>query len=119
MIDLLAVVSLLLSANGQAATPEEDPRPLVQTIDARRVGECVGNLAGFRNVRLRCVAGADGALEQCEVLSTNRAVLRYSRIFRCMAANTRVTYPDGTPAVGRSVTFRVHGSSIFSSTDPR
>ena len=121
MMSLLILTGLLLSAGAQSETP--DPAqpglfPLVQTVDDRAASNCMGAMVGFRNVPLRCVVGTDGSLEQCEVLSTNRTVRRYDRVYRCMAAAVTVAYADGTPAVGRSVAFRINGRSILSDPHP-
>ena len=119
---LLLLIAGLLMSSGQVATPGSAPsqptRELVQTVDHAATARCMGNMVGFRNVPLRCVIGADGTLGDCEVGSTNRTVLRYSRVYRCMASNVRVTLPDGTVPVGRSVAFRIHGSSFLSEATP-
>ena len=133
MTVLMLIAGILMSA-GQAPGPapaEGQALPvivrqggmlrsdgLIQTVNQAAVSRCMGYMVGFRNVPLRCVVGADGSLGECEVQSTNRAVLRYSRVYRCMASNVRVALPDGTPPVGRSVAFRVHGASFLSDATP-
>ncbi len=107
----LILAGLLLSARQDAPA---DAERLVQVVDQPRVARCMGQMVGFSNVPLRCVVQADATMGECEVLSTNRAALQYSRVFRCMASNVRVYDPDGTPAVGRSVAIRVHGRTVFS-----
>ena len=133
MTILLLIAGILMSA-GQAAghAPTEGDAlrvivrqggllrsdGLIQTVNHAATARCMGDMVGVRNVPLRCVVGADGRLGECEVRTTNRAVLRYSRVYRCMASNVRVTHPDGTPPVGRSVAFRIHGSSFLSEATP-
>ncbi len=126
---LLLIAGLLMSSGQETATasPEADARPttvrhggvvrsdgLVQTVDAAGTARCMGEMVGFRNVPLRCVVGTDARLTDCEVRTTNRAALRYTRVFRCMASNVRVFEPGGTIPVGRSVAVRIHGSSFLS-----
>lgn len=118
MIHLLILTGMLLTQGDQSAAPVQDTRPLVQTLNEPGAARCLGSMVGFRNVPLRCVVGPDGALEQCEVLSSNRTVLRYSRVYLCMASQTRVTYRDGTPAVGRSIAVRINGVTVLSSPQP-
>lgn len=113
---LVLILTGLILAGRQDAAPAETG-PLVQVVDEPRVARCLGQMIGFSNVPIRCTVGSDAALGDCEVLSTNRTVLRYSRVFRCIASNVRVYNEDGSPAVGRSVTTRVNGRTVHS--DPR
>lgn len=126
---LLLIAGLLMSSGQEAATasPGAGAPPvtvrqggmirsdgLIQTVDAGGTARCMGAMVGFLNVPLRCIVGADGRLTDCEVGTTNRAALRYTRVFRCMASHVRVFEPSGTIPVGRSVAFRIHGSSFLS-----
>ncbi len=98
--------------------PSVSETSLTRVVDERAAGRCLGDLVGARNVPLRCTSGADGALGQCEILSSNRTVLRYTRTFQCMASHVRVQYPDGTPAVGQTVRIKLNGRSIFGDQQP-
>ena len=108
---VLILTGLILAGRQDAAA---DTGRLVQIVDEPRVARCMGSMVGFSNVPLRCVVNADATLGNCEVLSTNRTALRYSRVFRCMASNVRVYNEDGSPAVGRSVATRINGRTVFS-----
>lgn len=108
----LIITGLLLAGRQDAAQP--DTGRLIQVVDEPRVARCMGQMIGFSNVPLRCTVNADATMGDCEILSSNRTVLRYSRVFRCMASNVRVYNEDGSPAVGRSVTTRVNGRTVFS-----
>lgn len=108
----LILAGLLLSARQDAPV---DAAQLIQVIDEPRVSRCMGEMIGFSNVPLRCVVQTDATMGECEVRTTNRAALRYSRVFRCMASHVRAYNPDGSPAVDRTVDTRIHGRSIFSS----
>jgi hypothetical protein len=102
MLMSLVLVAYIFAA-GQ--TDASEPSPLVTNMDRYAAGQCLGSRVGFRNLRLNCVSGDDGKLQQCEVLSQDPRVLRYTPIFRCMAGTVTVTNPDGSLAVGRPVTF--------------
>ena len=115
---LLLVIAGLLMSSSQTAPTNAPSGEMVQTVDHAATARCMRDMVGFRNVPLRCVVGADGRLGECEVRTNNRAVLRYSRVYRCMASNVRVTLPDGSVPVGRSVGFRIHGSSFLSEATP-
>ena len=108
------IISLFLALITQTPIPAEpDPRPLQQRYDAPRMSACMGGLVGFRNVHAQCVVSESG-LGQCELMTDNRDVLRYRDRFLCMASHITVTYPDGSPAVGRKVQTTLNGSSHLS-----
>ena len=97
-----------------ATAAAEAPAPeLTRIVDAPAAVRCMGGLVGFSNVPVRCTVAADGSMRQCELLTENRAILRYRRRFECMAAATRVYRPDGTPAVGEVVRVNLNGASVF------
>lgn len=109
---------LLLLANsivwGQQDTgsppPPEQPQ-LVQTMDEHIAERCMRGLVGFRNVQLNCVTGVTGSLEQCEIMTQNPRVLRYSRTLRCAASSISMSHPDGSPAVGVPMSLIFFGNS--------
>lgn len=115
---LLALAFALLAQSPAIQQPSPPPGDVLPTlrreIDEAELSRCMGGLAGFRNVPVRCVSDQQGVLRQCELLSSNRAVRRQYDKFACMAAATRVYLPDGSPAVGRTVRMTLHGQSMFS-----
>lgn len=101
-----------------AADPVDDGERLTRVVNASHVSQCMRSMVGFRNVPVRCTVDQDGALQDCELLTSNRTVLRHSDRFLCMAGGIRVYLPDGSPAVGRTVRLNLNGSSPLSD-DPR
>lgn len=109
----LILAGLLLSARQDV--PTDTVRVILsRVVDEPRVARCMGQMVGFSNVPIRCVVQADATLSECEVLSDDLTVLRYSRVYRCMASHVRVYNADSAPAVGRSVALHVNGRTIFS-----
>ena len=102
----VGLVFLLLSLASAGQADNAEPQELQRKVDDAAYERCAGGLVGFRNVSVQCIVGANGTLEQCEVQSTNRSVLRYRERFQCMASAVTMTHPDGTPAVGTSVDIR-------------
>ncbi len=82
-----------------------EPAPLTSSMDRYAAGQCLGSRVGFRNLRLNCVIGADGTLEQCQATTQDPRVLRLSPVFNCIAGTVTVTNADGSPAIDRAVTF--------------
>lgn len=113
MISIAAVVFLSWLAGQDPAPPTASEAGLVQTVDADAYGRCVGSLVGFSNVPIQCTVSEDGSLRACELTTQNRGILRYKRRFECMASAITVSYPDGAPAVGRTVSVRLSAYTHF------
>ena len=103
----LVLLTVRLGADGQPPpdTPQAPDRShLVQNVNERAAGRCVGNLVGISGVRMQCVIAEDGTARDCEILNPSPPVLRHQHVFHCIASRMTFTYPDGTAAVGESVT---------------
>lgn len=103
-----------VGAQDQGTAADLEFAPLVQTIDSAAAGRCLNGLVGFSGVRLQCVVDADGTPGQCELINPTRTVQRYERVFRCMASRMKVTYADGSPAVGRTIEVSLGGKTAMS-----
>ena len=115
MLISLALLATAFVWGSQAANrpPLREQAPLTRSFDDYAAGRCMGSMVGFRNVRVDCVTDAQGRPAQCRVDSENPRVLRYQRVFDCMAGTVTYTEADGSPAVGEQVRITFNGNSWF------
>lgn len=113
MISIAAVVFLAGLGGQEPQPPTVSEAGLVQTVDTNAYGRCVGGLVGFTNVPIQCTVSEDGSLTACQLNTRNRGILRYKRRFDCMASAITVSYPDGAPAAGRTVSLRLSAYTAF------
>ncbi|ADL00630.1 hypothetical protein [Brevundimonas subvibrioides] len=111
MLSLAAILLASLLHPAQDSQSPEEGIELTRDINSAELTRCMGNMVGFRNIRVTCVVGPDGVPEQCQVVSTNPTVLRYRSRFECMGRAMRITMPDGSSAAGRRFSFRLQGRS--------
>ena len=107
------IFAFLQTTPGDQTPPPQDGGRLTRSVDERAASRCRGSLYGFSNVQVRCAVGADGSLEQCEVLSENPDVIRRRDRFICMAEAVTVHDATGAPVAGRFVTITFHGPQLF------
>ena len=109
MGSLLSLALLWAFHGGQAddGEPQVEARRIIRSID-HGADRCLNGLVGF-SLTMRCKVGAEGRADDCAVLNPTAATRRNDRVFQCMAAKMRFTYPDGSAAAGRTVQFRLNG----------
>lgn len=116
----VAGLTLFCGLSSVGAQDRDDPTapefaPLVvQTMDQRAVGRCLGDMVGFSNVRLQCVIDERATPARCVLINPTRATQRYERVFQCMASKMRVTHEDGSSAAGLVFEVSLDGKGVLS-----
>lgn len=112
---LTVLMAFWLAGQGPALQPHASDYSLelIVTTDVPAGARCRSSMIGFSNIPVECVVGETGQARDCQILSEDRRVQRHRRDFICMAETMRITYPDGRPAVGRTIRTHLNGPNIF------
>lgn len=116
---MTVLVGMLLALLNLQEVDHTAPPTLEMTSDPIATGRCLNGMAGFTGVRMQCVVDAQGRGRDCVVANPNPRIVRYERVFQCMAATMRFSMSNRSSPEGEMVEFGLSGKTVLGEEELR